>query len=166
MKKALLNSRSSLALAHDVTIALVAWYGAFLLRFNFELPPEHLALMKEMIIVVLPLQVIAFLSLGLYRGTWRFASLHDLKRILLTVTISGITLVAVLFMLNTAIRVPRSVLIIYPILLILMMGGSRFIYRAIKEHQLYGAYLIKGEPVIIFGAGAAAISLVKELAWC
>jgi len=43
------------------------------------------------------------------------------------------------------------------------MGGSRFIYRAIKEYQLYGAYLKKGEPVIIFGAGPAAISLLKDL---
>ncbi len=164
MKKALLNSRSALALAHDIVAAAVAWYGAYLLRFNFELPAEHYAVMLQTLWVALPLQAIAFVLFGLYRGTWRFASVLDLKRILLTVAVAAVVLVAVLFMLNTSFRVPRSVLILDPILLILMMGGSRFVYRAIKEHQLYGAHLRRGEPVIIFGAGAAAMSLVKDLA--
>mgnify|MGYP000600211250 CR=1 FL=1 len=69
MKKALLNSRSALALAHDVVAAAVAWYGAYLLRFNFELPPEHHAVMLQTLWLVLPLQAVAFISFGLYRGT-------------------------------------------------------------------------------------------------
>ncbi len=164
MKKALLNSRSAMALGHDIVAASIAWYAAYLLRFNFELPSEHNAVMLQTLWLVLPLQAFAFISFGLYRGTWRFASVLDLKRILLTVAVAAVVLVAVLFMLSTSFRVPRSVLILDPILLILMMGGSRFVYRAIKEHQLYGAHLRRGEPVIIFGAGAAAMSLVKDLA--
>jgi len=113
MQKIIFNIRSTLAFAHDVIAALIAWYGAFLLRFNFEIPLEHVALMKQTLIVVLPLQAIAFLSFGLYRGTWRFASVPDLKRILLTVASSSIVLVAMLFMLNTTARVPRWLLILF-----------------------------------------------------
>ena len=164
MKKALLNSRSALALGHDIIVATFSWYCAYLLRFNFNMPTEHQATMLLTLWVVLPIQVVSFISFGLYRGTWRYASVLDLKRILLTVSISGLVLVASFFLLNPLLMVPRSVLILDPILLILMMGGSRFVYRAIKEHQLYGAHLRRGEPVIIFGAGAAAISLVKDLA--
>jgi FlaA1/EpsC-like NDP-sugar epimerase len=163
MKKILLNSRSALALGHDVVAATIAWCAAYLLRFNFELPPEHQALMLQTLWVVLPLQTISFMSFGLYRGTWRFASMLDLKRILLTVTVSAVVLVAMLFMLSNAFHVPRSVLILDPILLILIMSGNRFVYRAIKEHQLFGAHLRRGEPVLIIGAGAAAASLVKDL---
>jgi FlaA1/EpsC-like NDP-sugar epimerase len=119
--------------------------------------------MLQTLWVVLPLQAIAFVSFGLYRGTWRFASVPDLKRILLTVAFAAVVLVALLFMLSTSLRVPRSVLILDPILLLLMMGGSRFAFRAIKEHQLFGEHLVRGEPVIIFGAGTAAISLLKDL---
>jgi FlaA1/EpsC-like NDP-sugar epimerase len=43
------------------------------------------------------------------------------------------------------------------------MGGSRFIYRAIKEDQLYGLKASLGEPVIIIGSGQNAILLAKEL---
>ena len=164
MKKALLNSRSALALGHDVIAAAFAWYAAYLLRFNFEPPPEHYAVMLQTLWVILPLQTISFVLFGLYRGTWRFASVLDLKRILLTVSVSIVALLAMLFMLSNTFLVPRSVLILDPMLLILMMGGSRFIYRAIKEHQLFDAHLRRGEPVVIFGAGVAAVSLVKDLA--
>lgn len=164
MKKVTLNHRSVLALSHDLAASAFAWYASFLLRFNFEIPEDQHLLMTSYLLVILLVQIASFIFFGLYRGTWRFASLMDLRRILLAVLFSSVMLVAILFMLLTSIRVPRSVLILDPILLMLMMGGSRFIYRAIKEHQLYGVYLRKGEPVIIFGAGPAAISLVKDLA--
>lgn len=67
-------------------------------------------------------------------------------------------------MLQSGIVIPRSVLILDPLLLILMMGGSRFIYRAWKENQLYGVTLKLGSPVIVLGAGEAAVALVKDLA--
>ena len=163
MKKILMNYRTSLAFAHDIFAIAAVWYTAFLLRFNFEIPSEHFALMKQTIWLVLPVQAITFLFFRLYRGTWRFASLLDLRRILLAVFISGIA-VAFIFFMFTIIRVPRSVFIIDTLLLAFILGGSRFIYRIVREYHLYGAYLIKGEPVIIFGAGAASLSLLKDLA--
>jgi FlaA1/EpsC-like NDP-sugar epimerase len=66
-------------------------------------------------------------------------------------------------MVKINIVVPRSVLILDPILLVLMMGGSRFVYRAWKEDQLYGMTLKQGDPVIVLGAGEAAGALVKDL---
>ena len=159
----LFNSRSALALVHDVFAAFLAWYGAFLLRFNFDLPAEHIVLLYQTIWIVLLIRTSSFLLFGLYRGTWRFASIPDLKRILLTVLATSVILVALLFMLNFPIRVPRSVLILDPLLLVLLMGGSRFIYRSIKEHQLQGPYKVSGAPVILLGGGEAAISLIKDL---
>ena len=164
MKKTLINYRSILALSHDVCAAMFAWYLAFLLRFNFDIPPEHFGLMKQNIWLVLMVQTFLFITLGLYRSTWRFASLLDLKRILLTIFVAGTILAIIFFIFSGSIRVPRSVLIINPILLTFFMGGSRFIYRLLKEYQLFGSYLVKGESVVVYGAGATAISLLKDLA--
>lgn len=163
MKKTLINYRSFLALSHDIFAAVFAWYLAFLLRFNFDIPPEHFALMKQNIWLILVVQTLLFITLGLYRSTWRFASLLDLKRILLAIFVAASILAIIFFIFSSSIRVPRSVLIINPILLTFLMGGSRFVYRLLKEYQLFGSYLVKGEPVIIYGAGATAISLLKEL---
>jgi len=163
MKKTLMNQRIFLALLHDVAVACVAWCLAYLLRFNFSIPEVHLHYMWVSIIWVVPMQAAIFIAFGLYRGMWRFASVLDLKRILLAVSTAAVLVVVVLFMSQANIVVPRSVLILDPILLVLMMGGSRFAYRAWKEHQLYGTSLKQGKPVIVLGAGEAAVSLVKDL---
>jgi FlaA1/EpsC-like NDP-sugar epimerase len=164
MKQTLINPRTFLALLHDVIVAVFAWVAAYLLRFNFSIPPEHLQHMWQAVLWVAPLQGAVFIAYGLYRGMWRFASVPDLKRIIFAVGSAAVLVAALLFMLSTSIKIPRSVLILDPLLLTLMMGGSRFAYRAWKEHQLYGTSLKQGAPVIILGAGEAAVALVKDLA--
>lgn len=163
MKKWPFSFRSALALMHDIAVAIFAWYSAFWLRFNFNIPLEQMALMKKTLVMVFVVEAITSFSFGLYRGTWRFASLTDLKRILAAAFVSSVILVSILFVMNTETNVPRSILILNPILLILMMGGSRIIYRAFKEHQIYSVNLKQGKPVFIIGAGTTAISLIKDL---
>jgi FlaA1/EpsC-like NDP-sugar epimerase len=163
MKKFLPNIRSMLAFSHDLLAAGLAWWFAFFLRFNFDMPQEHMVLLQSTLWIVVPLYGFSFILFSLYRGTWRFASLPELKRIVLTVIITSIALTALLFMLRLEAPVPRSILILDPLLLIFIMGGSRFIYRAIKEHQLYGTYLSSGEPVIILGAGEATVTMLRDL---
>lgn len=163
MKKTLINTRTFFALLHDIAAGVIAWIVAYLLRFNFSIPPEYIQQMTQTLFWVIPLQAGVFVSFSLYRGVWRFASVSDLKRILFAVISAAVLVAAVLFMLRVSAVIPRSVLILDPILLILMMGGSRLIYRAWKEHQLYGMTLKQGNPVIVLGAGEAAVALVKDL---
>jgi FlaA1/EpsC-like NDP-sugar epimerase len=163
MKKTLFNVRSLLAFSHDVLASGLAWVLAFFLRFNFEIPQEYVALMLATLWMAVPLYGFSFVTFSLSRGTWRFASLPELKRIFLAVIITSIAVTAILFMWRHETPVPRSILILHPLILIFMMGGSRFLYRAIKEHQLYGTYLSSGEPVIILGAGEATVTMLRDL---
>ena len=164
MKKTMTNPRTLLAIFHDIVAAAFAWVVAYLLRFNFSIPADFALEMLATIGWVVMLQVGVFVGFGLYRGVWRFASVSDLKRIFLAVSSAAVLLAAFFFMLKTDVVIPRSVLVLDPLLLILFMGGSRFAYRAWKEHVLYGTTLRQGEPVIVLGAGEAAIALVKDLA--
>lgn len=164
MKQTFINPRTFLALLHDIIVAAAAWVAAYLLRFNFSIPAEHMQNMWQALLWVAPLQGAVFIAYGLYRGMWRFASVPDLRRIIFAVGSAAVLVAALLFMLSTNIKIPRSVLILDPLLLMLMMGGSRLAYRAWKEHQLYGTSLKQGAPVIILGAGEAAVALVKDLA--
>ena len=164
MKRTLINPRTFLALLHDITAAVIAWTAAYLLRFNFSIPIVHFQHMMQLVLWVVLLQGTVFVVFGLYRGVWRFSSMSDLKLIILAIGSAAVLVAASLFMLSTSIVIPRSVLILDPILLMLMMGGSRLAYRAWKEHQQYGTAFKQGAPVIILGAGEAAIALVKDLA--
>ena len=157
------NWRIALAFAHDLAACAVAWLFSFWLRFNLErIPPPFDEIALRSVIFVVPLYGALFLSFGLYRGVWRFASLPDLKRILIAVTLGAIATPALLFMLQMA--VPRSVLIMSPIFLAAFMGGSRLAYRAWKERTLTSLLPETREPVFVIGAEEAAVNLIKELA--
>ena len=158
------NWRSWLAFLHDVAAAAIAWTGLYWLRFNLDLHQPQLADMWRTVAWVLPLQAIIFLVFGLYRGLWRFASLPDLQRIVLAAALGAVAIPLVLVMLRLTAVVPRSVLILYPPVLIFLMAGSRFTYRVWKEHRLYSPLAALGEPVLILGAGEAGARLAKELA--
>jgi FlaA1/EpsC-like NDP-sugar epimerase len=159
----LTNIRSFSAFAHDVAIAYIAWQLSFLLRFNFEVPSQFHIHLDETVFLVVAVQAVAFIGFGLYQGIWRFASIPDLTRIIKAIVVAALTVAAILLMVNLKVVVPRTVLILDPILLILLMGGSRFAYRSLKEYQLYGATRKRGEPVIVIGAGEIAVALLKDL---
>ena len=157
------NTRAALAILHDTVATILAWICAYLLRFNFEIPSSFVVEIKHSVLWVAMLQMILFWRCGLYRGIWRYASLNDLRRILLAILLSAITIPFALRMLHTDLIIPRSVLILDPLLLILIMCGSRLLYRMWKENGLYGRMKLSAEPVLVLGAGDAAVILSKDL---
>ena len=156
------NWRIFLAFAHDLAACAAAWLASFWLRFNLEIPAPYGELALETLLWVVPLHAALFVGFGLYRGIWRFASLPDLKRIIATVAIAAVAVPTALLMLQIA--VPRSVLIMSPAFLIMIMGGNRLAYRAWKERSLGGLVPQQREPVFVIGAEEAAVNLIKELA--
>jgi FlaA1/EpsC-like NDP-sugar epimerase len=158
-----ISSRTLLAILHDLVAAAFAWCFAYLLRFDFDPPPNFVSEMLRTVVWVALLQGIIFWSFGLYRGIWRYASIADLRRIFLAVSFAAALIPLVLWMSRINAVVPRSVLIISPVLLLLIMGGSRFLYRMWKEPGLYRNIKLRGEPVLILGAGDAAVNLSKDL---
>lgn len=158
------NIRAVIAFVHDLAAAVVAWWLAYSFRFNFEIPPLYLASLQEILPWAVMLNAVAFLWFGLYRGLWHYASLPDLQRILIAILASAAAVPLALFMLQIHTGVPRTVLVLAPILLLFIMGGSRLAYRLWKEHRLYGKKKPERNLVLVLGAGDAAVGLVKELA--
>ena len=160
--KGRLNPRTVMAAAHDILGAVLAWWVSHLLRFNFDVPAEFQSMMSASLPWVVAIQAAVFWHFGLYRGIWRYASLPDLQRIVLSVAVSTAILTTVFFMLRTS--VPRSVLVLDPLLLIGIMAGSRLAYRIAKEQRVLGLLPSARDPVLVLGAGEAGANLVIELA--
>ncbi len=158
------GSRTWLAFSHDAVAVGLAWLLAFWFRFNLDFPTAYMHAMFVSLPIVIAVQSFIFLAFGLYRGIWRYASLPDLKRIVAAVALAATASPTLLWLTRLNEDVPRSVLLMDPILLLLIMGGSRLAYRAWKEHRVHGLIASQGEPVLVFGAGDAAVSLLKELA--
>ncbi|GAB7534915.1 polysaccharide biosynthesis protein [Burkholderia sp. 22PA0099] len=151
------------AFLFDLLAVLVGWLFAYLVRFNGSVPIEfaHGALLA--LIWVLPIYALLFRALGLYRGLWVFASLPDLLRISKAVVAGGGIVMACAVMFQPMPLIPRSVLLLSPMLLFLFMGGARALYRATKEFYRYGGLVGQGKPVLVLGAGGAGASLAREL---
>jgi FlaA1/EpsC-like NDP-sugar epimerase len=162
----LMNPRALLALVYDLIAAASAWALLFWARFNFNFDSASFAAQDvfRSLAFVVPVHAAVFVALGLYQGLWRFASMTDLRQIVMgTFIATGCTAVLFGIIRPDSFIVPRSVLLLQPALLILLMGGARFAYRSWKEHRLYGLAAAKGDPVLILGAGAAGARLVSEL---
>ena len=156
--------RAFLVMFHDAVAAMLAWWLAYLLRFNFDIPDHWVSGMLGTLWLVLPIEIASFWIYGLYRGMWRFASLPDLKRILLAVGLNSLAVPTALLMYHRLSETPRAVLVLSPMILVFIMGGSRFLYRSFKDGHILTFRSLELTPVIVMGAGAAASMLLKDLA--
>ena len=149
------------AFLHDVLMIPVAWLGAYMLRFNLEGVPDYFwryALLS--LLLVVPVQAVVFWAMGLYRGVWRFASLPDLMRISKAVLLGLLCSVLCLYLILDFKGIPRSVPVLYGILLVMFLSLPRFVYRSIKDQ---GFRERAGKRVLIVGAGSAGEMLVRDM---
>jgi FlaA1/EpsC-like NDP-sugar epimerase len=160
-----MRRRQLVGFAHDVIAVALAWIAAFWLRFNFDPPDEYQALMIRRLPLVILTHAVVFWALGLYRGLWRYASLPDLQRIVMAVGLAALAVPAVFGLLEMTLVVPRTVYVITPLLLVVLMGASRLAYRVWREGRLISVILRpQATPVLVLGAGSAAAGLARELA--
>jgi FlaA1/EpsC-like NDP-sugar epimerase len=151
------------AFLFDLVAVVAAWLVAYLVRFNGRIPAEFFRGAWTTLVWVLPTYALMFRAFGLYRGLWVFASLPDLVRIVKAVVAGGLVTMIGAVMFQPSPIIPRSVLLLSPMLLFLAMGGARAVYRAAKEFYMYGGLVGQGKPVIVLGAGGAGASLAREL---
>ena len=158
------SARSLLVFLFDLFAAVVAWIGGFLIRFNFAWPQGYDDKLLFGLGILLIIQVFACRWAGLYRGMWIFASLPDLKRVLKAVAVSSFGLIVLVALDRTeGPAIPRSMIVLYPMLLLVVMGGGRAAWRMWKEHRMYGGLIAAGKPVVLVGAGTGGAMLVREL---
>lgn len=161
LKPILINRWS--ALAHDLLCVPLALILAYWLRFNLgEIPLEFRQTLIYLIAISLPVQGALFWYSGLYRGIWRFASIPDLIRILKVAVFGTLGIVTITFLLQRLHGVPRSVFLLYPLILVALLSSSRIVYRWYKDHRL-GFVPREGKRTLIIGAGRAGEMLVRDL---
>lgn len=147
----------------DLAAAVLAWGMAFLLRFNFEWAQAFSSVIWAGLPVLLGVQLLACRWAGLYRGIWGFASLPDLYRVSKAVLVSAVALLLIAFFTRDSFTIPRSVVLLYPLLLLFLMGGGRLVWRMWRDRDYYRQKQ-HGKPVVVVGAGTAGAMLVRELA--
>jgi FlaA1/EpsC-like NDP-sugar epimerase len=147
---------------HDLLMAALAWWIAKTLRYdlindgNYSFHPLEFPL-------VLLVQAAVLSWTGLYRGVWRFASLPDLWNILRATIIGALAIGLALFLYNRLNDVPRSVLLLYPVVLSILLGAPRLAYRFWKDSRLDMFPAEGAQRVLIVGADRAGEALSRDL---
>ncbi len=165
-EKTQLNIRRIFLVSFDVISIIIAAYGSLLLRFNGPIESQYLHRVNILIGSMILIGLAIFITFRLYHSLWQFASIIELKNIIFASIMSAIANILICEL--TGNPLPRSCYFIYFLLLVLMVGGSRFIYRFIR---LYAArHNIRRrkeqrplEKVMIIGAGVAGEKVYKEI---
>ena len=161
--------------AFDACLAILSLYLAFLLRFDFDIPGNEIKLFLSLPPIIIFCRLSSYYFFSFYARLWRYSTLEDLIVILQAVSVGSLLIfVSTLFYDGFILiskeyfrffLIPRTVLIIDWFLLIVMIGGSRLLWRIWRENKK-NEVIVKVVPrirALIFGAGDKGVYLLKHL---
>ncbi len=161
MLKIIFHPRLAVIL-HDLFMTWFAWVLAYGVRYSIWPEAPQVALFSaEVLLVVLTQGAIAW-YFGLYRGLWRFASIPDLINITKSAIAGTLAIAVGLFLFNRLEGVPRSVLLLYPFILMVSWGAPRLLYRMWKDSRQGRLTGYQRTPVLVVGAGRLADLFIRH----
>ena len=161
----------------DVLLLCAAWYGAYLLRFNFEIPEGNLGLLLRVLPMIVILKLLTFYFFNLYRGMWRYTSIRDFFDILKATTVGSLLIVTLILFTHRFEGFSRSVFMIDWVLTVFFVTGFRLSIRLVfwlglRDHsaRLSLKKFISGDRkktgaknLLIIGAGDCGEKIYREI---
>jgi UDP-GlcNAc:undecaprenyl-phosphate GlcNAc-1-phosphate transferase len=149
----------------DLVLVALAYYGAYLLRFDADIPEQQLAIFMKTLPLLMLIQMSMFWLGGVYRGLWRYTGVDDLITIAKSVLAYAVISAVVVFAMYSMRGPSRAVFILNGLLLFLFVGASRLSFRLLPALVLDHKHKIAPDarPVLIYGAGDGGALLIREI---
>src|SRR5688572_10505725 len=159
------NARRLGQVGVDACLLGLAYYLAYVLRFDEGIPTRYENLLWDTIALTVAMKLVIFAMFGLYSKLWRFVDQKDFESILKAVVVSTVGLIVVLFLFSIGRHdPPRGVLALDFLLSLVFVSGARFAVRALVERPSRGAILERAAiEVLIVGAGNGGQQVAFEL---
>lgn len=153
--------RRILEVLMDVGLAFACFWLAYLLRFDFDLQPKY----RDQIIGLLPFvlgsALVCFQVSGLYSGFWEHQGMRDVGTFVRGAALAASTALLCAVLVYRFERFPRSVFLIYGVLLLLGIAATRTSFRLLEIALSPGA--THRVPVLIYGIGDLGLTAFHEL---
>src|SRR4051812_3506900 len=160
------TARRLLQVLIDSCLIAAAWLLAFGLRFDDTMPQRYEELLWHSVAFVIAGKLLFFSASGMYSKLWRFVDARDFEAIVRAVVLATFAMVGVFFLLPPSVAVdpPRGVIAADFLLTLGLVGGSRFLVRAVVERRpMRGALGRDSREVLIVGAGNGGQLVAAEL---
>jgi UDP-GlcNAc:undecaprenyl-phosphate/decaprenyl-phosphate GlcNAc-1-phosphate transferase len=145
----------------DVVLISGAYYLAYAIKFGpFNGSADWQLFLNTLPLVVL-VKLVAFLTAGVYRGIWRYASLSTVIDFSRAVAIGCVSTVLVIVLAFRFEAFSRTVFVLDSLILLVAVTGSRFSFRLLRG--LFPGHVGSSVPVVIYGAGDGGELVYREL---
>jgi len=139
-----------------------AYYLAYLIRFDFIIPPKYGQVIRDTILYLLIAKAVGFLVFGLFQGWWRFVSIRDILPIAMGCTVGSVVFAGIDLLFLKTVVVPRSVYLLDWGITLLVVLASRYAIRMGREAIWRGRTEFH-RRVLIVGAGSAGQMIAREI---
>jgi FlaA1/EpsC-like NDP-sugar epimerase len=149
----------------DAGLVAAAWVLSWYVRFDGDWPRYYDRYLEwDVVVLVIGLTLPVFAAFGFYNRWWRYVSTRDMWGAVRGVLVAGV----LAFLVFTALdfhpaKVPRGIWVVFVLLLLAFVTGSRLLARTIIERPTAGAIVARGKEVIVVGAGDAAQLILREM---
>jgi UDP-GlcNAc:undecaprenyl-phosphate GlcNAc-1-phosphate transferase len=144
----------------DVCLICVAYYAAYLLRYEEAFLTQMRPLQSSLPVVLL-FQILALAAFGLYRGIWEYTGVSDVLRIVKAVSVGTAGVILVLVWSERFVGFSWSVFVLDWLLLVVLLGATRASFRFFEE--MFRPRPASFQRVVIYGAGDGGELLLREL---
>src|SRR5436853_1250935 len=148
----------------DVVLITLAYYGAYVLRWDGQLPKEQLAIFMKTLPLVIIMQIASLLAGGVYRGLWRYLGLADLLVIARAILGGGAVSAIVIFAMYRLHGPSRAVFLLDILLLVLLVSACRLSSRLFRQ-WLVGNTAARpdAKPVLMYGASEGGWVISRDM---
>ena len=161
----------ALQCALDIAVLVAAFFAAYLLRFEFQIPPRQVSEALQQLPYVVFIQFAVLAMVGVYSFIWRYIGLAELKVFVLAALGSALPLIVARLFLSDRyahFRIPLSVIMVDSLL---AFGGTlalrmarRLIYeRREKYRRASEGHSGMRKPALVVGAGRAGVLAAREI---
>lgn len=149
----------------DIICVILSSFLAIWIRLEFKMDWYMWENYVDWIWLDVIITLASYQLLNLYKSLWRFASMVELRKLMVAVLLS-IMLKLVVFLGILNVGIPRTWYILEPIIFLILSGGVRFFYRNLRSMRNNARYNRKNydvSNVMIIGAGEAGNILLREI---
>ncbi|MCF2682336.1 nucleoside-diphosphate sugar epimerase/dehydratase [Faecalicatena contorta] len=149
----------------DIACIIGASVAALLTRFEFQfssIPEEFLDVITKYEIYFIIITLLVFIVFRIYSSLWEYAGIEEVFSIILACLLSELFKIGIIAV--TWSVMPRSWYVLDVLYLMILIGGSRFVYRMARMRRHNRAFpWRKRKRVMVIGGGEAGRALIAEI---